>query len=105
MDKTLEVAAIGTTDAVLLYNAAGFQTFILKTPAEADKVIFQLSNQKCKIILLDEILYVAMAETTKKYKTTPFPIIMPVPMTDPAQGVGLKKISENVEKAIGINIF
>ncbi len=71
MEKNLEVAAIGTTDAVLLYNAAGFQTFILKTPAEADKTIFQLSNQKCKIILLDEILYVAMSETIKKYKTTP----------------------------------
>ncbi|MDP3130135.1 MAG: V-type ATP synthase subunit F [Bacillota bacterium] len=105
MDKHVEVAAIGRTDAVLLYNAAGFQTFIVAGAGEADKIVFQLSNAKCKVILIDEDLYPAMTETLKKYKTSAFPILMPVPMSSASKGIGMKKIQENVEKAIGINIF
>ncbi len=105
MDKHVEVAAIGRTDAVLLYNAAGFLTHIVSNPVEADKTVFQLANAKCKVILIDEDLYAAMAETLKKYKTNAFPILMPVPMSSSSKGIGMKKIQENVEKAIGINIF
>jgi len=105
VDKHVEVAAVGLTDAVLLYNAAGFRTFVVRSAAEADKVVFRLSGEKCKVILLEEDLYAVMPETLKKYKTAPFPIIMPVPMSSLTKGIGLQKIRENVEKAIGINIF
>ncbi|MFA5006616.1 MAG: V-type ATP synthase subunit F [Candidatus Izemoplasmatales bacterium] len=106
MDKQpIEVAAIGPTDAVLLYNAAGFMTFVAPTPAEADRIVFKLYGDGCKVILVDEDLYVAMSETIRKYQQKPFPILMPVPMSKPSLGLGLKKIQENVEKAIGINIF
>jgi len=32
-------------------------------------------------------------------------MILPLPMEQASAGIGLKKIQDNVEKAIGINIF
>jgi V/A-type H+-transporting ATPase subunit F len=105
MDKQPAVAAVGLTDAVLLYNAAGFRTFVVKSAAEADRIVFRLQGEKCRVVLVDEDLYGRMGETLKKYENSAYPILMPVPMSSASTGTGMKKIRDNVEKAIGINIF
>lgn len=105
MEQRIDLAAIAETKSVILFNAIGIKTFSVNHPNEVDRIIFQLVNQKCKIIYLSEALYEAIPETIDKYKFSPFPIIIPIPISDRSQGVGLNKIKENVEKAIGINIF
>ena len=50
-------------------------------------------------------IYEAIPETLDKYSKSPFPIIIPIPEGIDSKGVGLKKIKDNVEKAIGIDIF
>ena len=44
-------------------------------------------------------------ETISSFMLHPFPILIPIPLTDVDLNVGKDKIKENVEKAIGINIF
>ena len=34
-----------------------------------------------------------------------YPIILPLPLDNVNSGIGMKKVRENVEKAIGIDIF
>lgn len=105
MEQRTDLAAIGSTKSIILFNAIGLKTFLINNINEVDKTIFQLVNQKCKIIYVSEDIYEAIPETIEKYKFSPFPIIIPIPTDVLTKGVGLNKIKENVEKAIGINIF
>ncbi len=105
MNQKTEMAAIGLDETVLIYNALGIKTFIVKQANEADQIIFKLVNQKFKIIFISEEIYSHIPETLEKYQSYPFPMILPLPMERESASVGLKKIQENVEKAIGINIF
>lgn len=99
------MAAIGDSNMVYLFNAIGIRTFSLKDPADVEKVIFQLETQKTKIIFLSEDIYTKVPEVIEKYKTSLFPILIPIPIKAESREIGLKKIQENVEKAIGFNIF
>jgi V/A-type H+-transporting ATPase subunit F len=105
MNQKSEVAAIGLDETVLIYNALGIRTFVVKTASEVDNIVYKLVNQKFKIIFVSEEIYTHIPETIEKYQSLPFPMIIPLPIEKDSTGVGVKKIQDNVEKAIGINIF
>lgn len=100
-----EVAAIGTNDAIILFNAVGIKTYLADEPVVVDRIIFDLANDNYKIIYVSEEIYEMIPETLEKYKNITFPIIIPIPTSTDQKGIGLKKIKENVEKAIGFDIF
>lgn len=99
------IAAIGSSDSVFIFNAVGIKTFHVKNALEADRTIFELSNNHCRIIYVSEDIYSQISETIEKYSLTPFPIIIPIPISETSLGLGQKKIKQNVEKAIGIDIL
>ena len=101
----ITIAAIGSSDSVFIFNAVGIKTFLVKNATEADRTIFDLSNQNCKIIYVSEDIYSQISETIEKYSLTPFPIIIPIPISETSLGLGQKRIKDNVEKAIGIDIL
>jgi V/A-type H+-transporting ATPase subunit F len=105
MEEKVDMAAIGNSDTIMLFKAIGVRTFSVNDNIEADKTVFDLANRKCKIIYVTEELYATMNETIEKYKSSPFPIIIPIPSGQGSKEIGLKKIKDNVEKAIGIDIF
>ncbi|MDD7542955.1 MAG: V-type ATP synthase subunit F, partial [Peptoniphilaceae bacterium] len=44
-------------------------------------------------------------ETIARYETEATPAIILIPDSRGSLGIGMKKISENVEKAVGMDIF
>lgn len=100
-----DIAAIGKEDTVALFNAVGVTTYYTDNPDEIDQIIFKLSKANCKIIFVSEKVYSIIPETLEKYATSAYPIILPIPLDETSDGLGLKRIRQNVEKAIGINIF
>jgi V/A-type H+-transporting ATPase subunit F len=105
MSEKIDIAAIGSDDTILLFNAIGIKTYTLSEPAQVDRIIFQLATEKCRIIYVSEDVYQEIPETIQKYKTTVYPIIIPIPTKTASKDIGIKKIKENVEKAIGFDIF
>lgn len=101
----VDMAAIGDQDSIAIFNTIGMKTYKAQTSEEVDRIIFDLVNRKCKIIYVAESLYQLLDETLDKYKSSPFPIIIPIPTSEENMGIGMKKIKSNVEKAIGIDIF
>ncbi len=104
MDKS-SIACIGETKNVNLFNALGIKTFILSDLKEVDTTIYHLSKDGIKIIYVSENIYSSIPEVLEKYANKTYPIILPIPLDEASNGVGLKKIKDNVEKAIGIDIF
>lgn len=105
MDRSIETAVVGLSEDILLFNAVGIRAFVLKDPAEAEPVFTRLSLGGSKIIYVSEELYVQIPDIIEKYQFSAFPILLPVPTGKTAMGIGLKRIADNVESAIGIDIF
>ena len=96
---------IGDRDSVLLFKAVGLHVVAQSDPEKASRLIHQLARQDCKIIYLTEPLYQACQEAVQKYKSEPFPAIIPIPDSHGASGVAMAQIKANVEKAIGADIL
>lgn len=105
MENKIDIAIIGNEDTVALFNVVGIKTYVSCDASMVDQIVFDLSKANCKIIYISEKLYEMILETLAKYQTKAYPIILPLPLDQESNGIGLKRIRQNVEKAIGINIF
>lgn len=105
MSDNVTLAAIGNDESITIYNSVGFKTFFSNSVDEIDKEIFRLYKSGCKIIFVTEKVYESITETREKYSQMTYPIILPLPLDNVNSGIGMKKVKENVEKAIGIDIF
>ncbi len=100
-----DIAMIGDKDSVLLGHAAGLDVYFETDGHAAGKLIDRLANEDTKIIFVTEPVFEAAAETVNKYKSRPFPAIIPIPDSTGSTGAAMRNIRANVEKAIGANIL
>jgi len=99
-----KIGVVGDLDSVIGFKSLGIDVF----PAaggEVMKVINRLATGGYAIIFVTEQAAEAAAETIDRYKTSPFPAIIPIPGNRGTTGFGMKGIYDNVEKAIGANIL
>lgn len=103
--KENQLAAIGEKEDILVFKAAGVDTFDANTSEQIAKTIKLLAKNKYKIIFITETAALKVCDTIEQYKSQAFPIILPLPGIDGSNGYGEKNINSNIEKAIGANIF
>ena len=103
--KENQLAAIGEKEDILVFKAAGIDTFDANTPENIAKTIKLLAKNKYKIIFITEDTALKAKDIIEKYKFQAFPIILPIPGINGSNGYSLKNINSNIEKAIGANIF
>lgn len=105
MNELNKICAIGENNNISIFKGIGVDTLVSIDIDEIDQYIFNMVKVGCKIIYISEKLYKEITEILDKYKHKPFPMIIPIPINEEIQGVGLEKIKKNVEKAIGFDIF
>ncbi len=99
-----KIGVVGDSDSIIGFKALGIEVFPA-TGGEVMKAINRLAADGYAIIFVTEQAAEIAAETIDRYKTSPFPAIIPIPGNRGATGFGMKGIQDNVEKAIGTNIF
>lgn len=105
MSFMADIAMIGDRDCVLLAKAAGVDSYGVDAPQQAQRLITKLAKDETKVILITEDIYSECRDVIEKYKTVPFPAIIPIPDSDGTKGVAMGEIKANVEKAIGMDIL
>ena len=100
-----EMAIIGSSPNIALFKSIGLDVHHIESIEEIDKIVFSLSQAGVKLIYVEDRWYLKMTAVISKYQYLPFPIIVPIPLESDKLQVGIKKIRENVRKAIGIDIF
>ena len=88
-----KVGVVGDKDSILAFKALGVDVYPVVTKEEARKRIDSLANEKL------------VEETVERYNKELTPAIILIPNNQGSLGIGLSKIDEYVEKAIGSNIF
>lgn len=99
-----KIGVVGDSDSVIGFRALGLDVFPA-TGGEVAKAINRLASEDYAIIFVTEQAAETAAETIGRYKTSPFPAIIPIPGNRGTTGYGMRGIRANVEKAIGTNIF
>ena len=99
-----KIGVIGDSDSILGFKSLGIDVYPA-TGGEVMKMINRLAVDGYAIIFITEQAAETAAETIDRYKTSPFPAIIPIPGNMGTTGVGMKAIHDNVEKAIGADIL
>lgn len=100
-----KIAVIGDKDSILGFKAIGLSVYPVTEPTQAIGIINRLAKDGCSVIFITEQVAEGVKETVERYKTLPFPAIIPIPNNAGTTGVGLKGVRDNVEKAIGADII
>lgn len=99
-----KIGVVGDSNSVIGFKSLGIDVYPA-TGGEVMKVINRLATTGYAIIFVTEQEAEYAAETIDRYKTSPFPAIIPIPSNRGTTGLGMKGIRTNVEKAIGVDIL
>ena len=102
-----KVGVIGDKDSVLCFKAFGMDVFpaVPGLPEENRKTVDKMARDNFGIIFITEQIAETIPETIGRYDREITPAIILIPGNTGSLGVGLKRIRDNVERAVGINIL
>ncbi len=100
-----KIAVIGSKDVVTAFQLIGFDVYPSYEAKETRQIIDRLAGEGYGIIYLTEDLAELIPETIRRYDEKPTPAITLIPTNKGSRGIGIHRINDNVEKAIGSNIL
>ena len=98
-------AVIGDRDSILLFKAVGIEVYPVTDGEQANRTLHRLARTGYAVVYVTEALYPACGETIREFQSEAYPAIIPIPDASGTQGIGMKAIRENVEKAVGLDIL
>jgi V/A-type H+-transporting ATPase subunit F len=100
-----KIGAVGERDAIIAFLALGIEIRPVETKEEAMAAIDGMAREGYGIIFLTETIAKDVTETIDRYKNSMLPAIILIPSSKGSLGIGLSRIKDNVEKAIGVDIL
>lgn len=104
MNKAM-IAAVGDRDSIMLWNSVGVRTVFATEKEDIERALHTLAKQGAAIIFITETAARLAGEAVDRYRTESYPAIIPIPGADGSDGLGMKNIYDNIEKAVGANIL
>lgn len=105
MLKKIKAAVIGDKNEMSLYAAAGVRVCDAGDSHQTLQLIAKLTTEGYGLIFVSEKLYIACGDALKKYLSSPYPIITPVPCEGSDGSYAKQRIADNIKKAIGSEII
>ena len=100
------IAIIGDSESLKGFAAIGFDTIECDDLQRANSVLKATAETELySIIYMTEQTYLAAQKECKKYEEKFLPAIIPLPGISGNNGVGKKRLSDYVERAVGSDII
>jgi V/A-type H+-transporting ATPase subunit F len=100
-----KIGIVGEKNSIGCFRLLGLDVFEEDTPRGIARTLNRMAKENYAVIFITEQAAVLAAETIDKYKSLPFPAVIPIPSGRGSLGVGLSGIRKNVEKAIGTELY
>lgn len=100
-----KIGVVGDKDSVLAFKALGIDVFPVNCSDEARKTIDKLAMNDYAVIFVTEQAAQGIEETIERYTKQMLPAVILIPSNQGTLNIGMQRISNNVEKAVGINIL
>lgn len=100
-----KIGVVGDKDSVLAFKALGVDVFPVYDREEARRIVDTIAQQKYGIIFITEQIASLIPDTIERYNEEIIPSVILIPNNQGSLNIGLNRINENVENAIGSNIL
>lgn len=100
-----KIGVIGDKDSILAFKALGIDVFPVVDAAGARRQVDLLGKNKYGIIFITEQIAELIPETIERYNNQIVPAVILIPNNEGTLNIGIDRINQNVEKAIGSNIL
>lgn len=102
-----KVGVIGDRDSILSFKTLGIDIFECSPKNfEGNKSLLKrLITDKYGVIFVMENIAQSILDVIDKYQKDIIPAIILIPSSQGSLGIGMSRINDSVEKAIGINIL
>lgn len=100
-----KIGVVGDKDSVLAFKALGIEVFPVIEKEEARKTIDKLALTGYGVIFVTEQVAKDIEETIERYNKQLLPAVILIPSNQGTLNIGMQRISDNVEKAVGVNIL
>lgn len=100
-----DVAVVGDKDSVLAFKALGIDVFTVVEADEARRVVDTIARKRYGVIFVTEQIAEKIPDTIERYDDQLVPAIILIPSNQGTLNIGMSRIDDNVEKAIGSNIL
>jgi V/A-type H+-transporting ATPase subunit F len=100
-----KIGVVGDKDSVLAFKALGIDVFPVVEFEEAKKTVDKLARDNYAVIFVTEQVAQGIEETIERYTKEVLPAVILIPSNQGTLNIGMQRISDNVEKAVGVNIL
>ena len=100
-----KIGIVGDKDSVLAFKAVGIDVYPVSEAIDARRIIDKMAEEGYAVIFVTEQLAQNLEETIDRYYRQMLPAIILIPNNQGSLGIGMQKIRDNVEKAVGVNIL
>jgi V/A-type H+-transporting ATPase subunit F len=103
--KKNKIAVVGDPSSVMIFKAVGFDVFYEEEPDKIKRRLHKLADEGYVVIYITETAAQEAGDVIEEYATATYPAIIPIPAGSRSLGLGMKRVKENVEKAVGADIL
>jgi len=100
-----KIAVIGDRESVLGFKALGLEVHFADEPTEARTILHALAKEEYAVIYLTEQLAAEMKTDIAAYTDNTVPAVILFPGKSGSLGIGMGRVHESVERAIGADIL
>ncbi|MFT5871735.1 MAG: V/A-type H+-transporting ATPase subunit F [Clostridium sp.] len=100
-----KVGVVGDKDSILAFKALGIDVYPVIEIEEARKIIDKMASNNYAVIFVTEQLAQHLDETIERYNAKMLPAVILIPSNQGSLNIGMQRIRDNVEKAVGVNIL
>ncbi|NLT10978.1 MAG: V-type ATP synthase subunit F [Clostridiaceae bacterium] len=100
-----KIAAMGDRDSISGFASVGLELFTLDQMPDPSETLHNLASNQYAIILITEALAISLKDDIDRYKDRQLPVIVPIPGVSGDFNIGMKAISDAVERAVGSDIL
>lgn len=100
-----KIGVVGDKDSVLAFKAIGIDVYPVVEIDEARKTIDRMATNNYAVIFVTEQVAKDLEETIERYNKVLIPAIILIPSNQGSLDIGMQRIRDNVEKAVGVNIL
>lgn len=100
-----KVGVVGDKDSVLAFKALGVDVNTVTDREEARRIVDTMARSNYGVIFITEQIASLIPDTIERYDKEIIPAVILIPSNQGSLNIGMNRINENVEKAVGSNIL
>lgn len=100
-----KIGVVGDKDSILAFKAIGIDVYPVIEASEARKTIDTMARDNYAVIFVTEHVAKDIDETIERYNKQTLPAVILIPSNQGSLNIGMQRINDNVEKAVGVNIL